>query len=77
MIEGISDEDKLAVKKIFEAMAKFLRDANADVQIIVAEHADADVWGDISEIHLVERWRGNNQKLVPEEWIANNWRKDF
>lgn len=71
LTEEVSDEDKLAVKKIFEAMAKFLSDINSNVQIIVAEHADADVWGDISEIHLVERWRGNNQKLVPEEWITH------
>lgn len=71
LTEGVSDEDKLAVKKVFEAMAKFLSDVDADVQIIVAEHADTDVWGDIPEMHLVERWRGNNQKLIPEEWMAN------
>lgn len=71
LLEGVPDEDKLAVKKVFEAMAKFLRDVHADMQIIVVEHADADVWGNIPEMNLVERWRGNNQKLVPEEWITN------
>jgi len=33
------------------------------------EHADEDVWGEIENIHLVKRWRGNNEKLIPAEWI--------
>ena len=39
------------------------------VQIIVVEHADEDVWGEVEGVHLVERWRDTNQKLVPAEWI--------
>lgn len=68
--DNLSDEDKLAVRKVFEAMAKFLQSVDSKVQIIVAEHADDDIWGDISEVHLVERWRGNTLKLIPEEWLS-------
>lgn len=66
---SISDEDKEAVKKIFNAMSKYLQTTNNSVQIIVTEHADEDIWGDIPSINLVERWRGNTQKLVPVEWL--------
>ena len=66
----IADEDKQAVQKIFIAMDKFLHDTQKDVQIIVTEHADEDIWGDVSSSHLVERWRGSNDKLIPAEWIT-------
>ena len=65
----IPDEDKLAARKIFSAMSKYLQATDHKVQIIVTEHADEDIWGDVQEIHLVERWRGNNTKLIPLEWL--------
>ena len=65
----IKDEDKLAVKKIFTAMDEFLQKTQNAVQIIVTEHADDDIWGEIPSAHLVARWRGTNEKLVPVEWI--------
>ena len=63
------DEDKLAVKRIFSAMSKYLQTTDHKVQIIVTEHADDDIWGDVQDMHLVERWRGNNKKLIPLEWL--------
>lgn len=65
----IDDEDKSAVKKIFLALDQFLSDTNNCTQIIITEHADEDIWGDVPSAHLVARWRGNNEKLVPIEWI--------
>ena len=65
----IPDEDKLAVNKIFSAMSKYLQATDHKVQIIVTEHADEDIWGDVQDVHLVERWRGNNAKLIPLEWL--------
>ena len=65
----IPDEDKMAVKKIFSAMASFLEIVNHKVQLIVTEHADEDIWGDVQGTYLVERWRGNDKKLVPLEWL--------
>ena len=65
------DDDKNAVRKIFESLSAFVKDAEFGIQIIVTEHADDDIWGNIpdSRIHLVEKWR-NNIKLVPVEWLA-------
>ena len=42
----ITDEDKVAVKKIFAALSKYIIDTKSALQIIVLEHADEDVWGD-------------------------------
>lgn len=66
----LNDDDKNAVRKIFETLSAFVKNTGFDIQIIVTEHADDDVWGDIpdSRIHLVEKWR-NNVKLVPVEWL--------
>ena len=64
----IKDEDKEAVRKIFTAIDSYLKLNNYAVQIIITEHADSDIWGEIKSVHLVERWRGNN-KLIPQEWL--------
>lgn len=66
----LNDDDKNAVRKIFETLSVFVKNAKFDIQIIVTEHADDDIWGNIpdSKIHLVEKWR-NNVKLVPVEWL--------
>lgn len=64
----IKDEDKEAVRKIFTSIESFLKQVNNTVQIIVTEHADSDIWGDIEVVHLVERWRGKD-KLIPQEWL--------
>lgn len=66
----LGDDDKKAVRKIFETLSNFVKKAGIDIQIIVTEHADDDIWGNIHDscIHLVEKWR-NNVKLVPIEWL--------
>lgn len=64
----LEDEDKEAVRKIFMTLSKYISETKNNIQILVMEHADEDVWGEIENIHLVERWRGNNVKLVPIEW---------
>ena len=68
--EQLKDDDKNSVRKIFETLSAFIKNAKFDIQIIVTEHADDDIWGNIpdSQIHLVEKWR-NNVKLVPVEWL--------
>ena len=66
----LNDDDKSAVRRIFKTLSEFVKNAGFDIQIIVTEHADDDIWGNIpdSRIHLVEKWR-NNVKLVPVEWL--------
>lgn len=67
--ESASDEDKEAVKKIFSALSDYIKRMDYSVQIIITEHADEDVWGDVDDVHLVERWRGEDNKLVPLSWL--------
>jgi TolA-binding protein len=67
----ITDEDKVAVKKIFAALSRYITDIKSPTQIIVLEHADEDVWGEYGNISLVERWR-DGEKLVPQSWIKAN-----
>jgi Chromosome segregation ATPases len=65
----LGDEDRIAVEKIFKTMSSAISMANKPIQIIVLEHADESVWGKVEKVHEVCEWRGENQKLIPEEWI--------
>lgn len=60
----LEDEDILAVKKIFEAMSEAMEKTKHRMQIIVLEHADESAWEGVSNMHLVEEWRGENNKLI-------------
>ncbi len=61
---------------IFQACSKFMDSNNFKTQIIVLEHASKSTWGDDSNIHLVEEWRGsfddpdsNYNALIPRTWF--------
>lgn len=64
----LKDEDKEAVRKIFSALAQYVSETKGNMQIIVTEHADEDIWGEIPEIYVAGKWRGR-EKLVPLEWL--------
>lgn len=51
----IQDEDKSAVKKIFKALSGYIKKSKSELQIIIMEHADEDIWGEFDDITLVER----------------------
>ena len=38
------------------------------MQILVLEHADASIYGDVKGVNEVCVWR-NGEKLIPAEWI--------
>lgn len=65
----LGDEDRVAVEKIFKTMTSAIKMCNQSMQIIVLEHADSSVWGNVEMVHEVCEWRGENQKLIPKEWI--------
>lgn len=65
----LGDEDRVAVEKIFKTMAAAMEMASKSIQIIVLEHADRSVWGNVDKVHEVCEWRGENNKLIPEEWM--------
>lgn len=65
----LKDEDILAVRKIFEAMSNALEKTKHRMQIIVLEHASESAWKGIDDVNLVAEWRGENNKLIPMEWL--------
>ena len=67
---ALSDEDVLAVRRIFETLCNETVEASGLWQAIVLDHAGIDVWGGVLGIHLVEEWR-DGKKLVPEDWLAS------
>ena len=62
------DEDVVAVRKVFELLGEQAAAANGRLQIIVLDHADKDVWGDLAGVVLAEHWR--DHALVPHEWLS-------
>lgn len=67
-VQDLEDLDREAVKSIFTTMTKCISDVNNNMQILVLEHADASIYGDMKGINEVCVWR-NGEKLIPLEWI--------
>jgi len=59
----LDDEDRIAVRKVFTALASAVNSSEGRLQIIVLDHADEGVWGGILGVVLTEEWR--DKKLVP------------
>lgn len=68
-------EDIQNTTLIFKACSKFMKNNNFQTQIIVLEHASESTWGEDSNIHLVEEWRGafdqpkTYNALIPRTWF--------
>lgn len=62
------DEDIVAVRKVFSAVSLETQKAMGNLQVILLDHADDKVWGDIENVILIEEWR-DGKKLVPVEWL--------
>ncbi len=63
-----TDEDVVAVRRVFRAISDEVRTSNGKLQVIVLDHADNGVWGEVEKVSLVENWRDGG-KLVPEGWL--------
>ena len=63
-----SDEDVVAVRKVFRAVSDEVRRADGRLQAIILDHAGSDVWGEVEGVAVVENWRDGG-RLVPEEWL--------
>lgn len=64
-VGDLSEDDRSAVKRMFQYVFSSVQTAGANFQVIVTEHADIDE--DWFQSAVVERWRGG-LKLVPEDW---------
>ena len=62
-----TDEDVVAVRKVFRAISDEVGTSEGRLQVIVLDHTDTDVWGEMDNVWLVENWR-DGEKLVPESW---------
>lgn len=62
-----NNEDVAAVRKVFTLFDHIITKTTGRLQIIVLDHADEEVWGELTNVHRVEEWRG--QGLVPNKWI--------
>ena len=64
-IDSIQNDDRAALRRMFELVFEAVTKHTPGFQVIITEHADlADVW---YQAAVVERWRGS-KKLVPDEW---------
>jgi len=68
-LKGERDVDVKATTRIFEMLAKGLEAANFRYQIIVLEHADRSIWGEIPYTVEVANWKAEGQGLIPRDWI--------
>ncbi|MDC8802225.1 DUF3732 domain-containing protein [Halomonas pacifica] len=60
------DEDRKAVKKMFEWIFKIVEQLSPDLQVIITDHADIDeAW--FQEAIADVKWRGDNA-LIPPHW---------
>lgn len=66
-LAALRDEDIAAVRKVFKLLGEEVGKAEGRLQIIVLDHADQGVWGELPNVTLTEEWRG--RKLVPDEWL--------
>ncbi|PDY96488.1 hypothetical protein COD89_22660 [Bacillus thuringiensis] len=66
-ISEVSDEDRLAVKRMFDFLFDICEELNLDMQVIVTDHAN--ILDERFQGALVEQpWR-NGKALIPKEWI--------
>lgn len=66
-IEEISDdEDRQAVKRMFEWVYKIVTELSPNLQVIITDHADIDEdW--FQDLVIDTKWRGDNA-LIPKHW---------
>ncbi|MDB5657356.1 MAG: hypothetical protein JWQ94_4969 [Tardiphaga sp.] len=62
------DQDVAAVRKVFSLLGSEAVSSQGRLQVIVLDHADEDVWGDIDGVELIEEWR-DGRALVPTDWL--------
>ncbi len=61
-------EDLQATRRIFEVLGEAISRTNANLQIIVLEHAGEEIWGDIEHTHSVAAWSTKGDGLIPATW---------
>jgi hypothetical protein len=68
-----SDDDRLAVRRMYELINSVVTELKPDLQVIVCDHANLNE--DWFQQSVVENWRLGGQ-LVPNDWIERAKRED-
>lgn len=69
-LEGLKDDDKQAVARMFELLFDVTKSLAPDLQVIVLDHAD--LRDSTFRDAVVERWRNGPKKLIPQSWYSSN-----
>jgi hypothetical protein len=64
-LNGLDDEDRAAVGRMFSLLFEIVQQLSPDLQVIVTDHADLD--DEQFQAAVVERWR-RGAKLIPSTW---------
>ena len=64
-IVGVSENDRLAVSRMFKFVVDVVASLSPGFQVIITEHADMN--DDWYQGAVIERWRGG-KRLVPDSW---------
>ncbi|KKI47662.1 hypothetical protein XK97_08670 [Obesumbacterium proteus] len=62
-------DDITATKRIFEILSSAVADNNYNFQVIVLEHADRSIWGEVENTHESACWKDEGDGLIPKKWI--------
>ncbi len=68
-LEGLKDDDKQAVARMFELLFEVAKSLAPDLQVIVLDHAD--LRDPTFHDAVVERWRNGPKKLIPSSWFSS------
>jgi hypothetical protein len=68
--EPEADSDDVSrVQRIFRALSESVKRTKKRLQIVVIDHVGEAYWQSIPNVHVVERWRGD-EALIPADWMV-------
>ena len=65
------EEETEGVKRIFKTLSEAVKRSSGKFQILITEHARESMWEGLEAIKLAEVWRGENDFLIPREWLES------
>jgi hypothetical protein len=68
-IAKLKDEDRTALKRMYDFIFDFVNSLNPEFQIIITDHADMP--DNRFRDAIVERWRNTSGGLIPQDWIES------
>ncbi len=63
------EEETNGVKLIFKTLSHAIARSKGNLQILITEHAEPPMWEGLEHIKLIDIWRGDNDFLIPREWL--------